>query len=141
MKEKNRKTFYWLFKSLSVFISCAFPVWAIYEKFPMWNIHYGTTRTIGVGGVLAVMVVLIIFRKAVFAYIRDKLNITHAPPLAVWLVLMVISYALIFVGDFLKDVTIILWMGLIGCAIGTFLTFIAENAFGKKTETGDGKNG
>lgn len=141
MTEKNRKTFYWLFKVLSVMISCALPVWAIYEKFPIWKTHYGTTHTIGVGGVLAIMVVLIVFRKAVFAYLRDRLNITHAPPLAVWLVLMAISYALIFVGDFLKDVTTILWMGLIGCAIGTILTFIAENAFGKKNEVDDGKNG
>lgn len=141
MTEKNRKKFYWLFKSLSVFISCALPVWAICEKFPMWKTHYGTTHTIGVGGVLAIVVVLIVFRKSVFAFIRDKLNVTHAPPLAVWLVLMAISYTLIYVGDFLTDVTIILWMGLIGCAIGTFLTYIAENVFGKKTEADDGKNG
>lgn len=134
MTEKNRKTFYWLFKVLSVFISCAFPIWAIYEKFPMWKTHYGTTHTIGVGGVLAILVVLIIFRKAVFAYLREKLNLTHAPPLAVWMIMMAVSYTFIFVGDFLKDVTIILWMGLIGCAIGTFLTFIAENVFGKKAE-------
>lgn len=139
MTEKNRKTFYWLFKCLSVFISCALPIWAIYEKFPMWQTHYGTTHTIGVGGVLAILVVLIIFRKAVFAYLRERLNLTHAPPLAVWLIMMAVSYTFIFVGDFLKDVTIILWMGLIGCAIGTFLTFIAENVFGKKAE--NDKNG
>ena len=134
MTKKNRKKLYWLFKSLSVIVSCALPIWAIYEKFPMWKTSYGTTHTIGVGGVLAIMVILIIFRKAVFAYLRERLNLTHAPPLAVWLIMMAVSYAFIFVGDFLKDVTIILWMGLIGCAIGTFLTFIAENAFGKKAE-------
>lgn len=138
MTEQNRKKFYWIFKGLSILISCALPIWAIYEKFPLWKTTYGTTHTIGVGGVLAIMVVLVIFRRTVFDFFKDKLNITHAPPLAVWLVMMVVSYTFIFVGDFLRDVTVVLWMGLIGCAIGTFMTYIAENVFGK--DTGDGKN-
>lgn len=141
MSEKKRKAYYSLFKSLSVIISCAFPLWAIYEKFPMWTANHGTTRTIGVGAILAIIVVLIIFRKSVFGYMRDKLNLTHAPPLAVWLVLVVISYVLIYIGNFLKDVTIILWMGLLGCAIGTVLTFIAENKFGKKEDEKEKVNG
>lgn len=139
MSERKRKTLYWLFKILSIVISCALPIWAICEKYPLWKTAYGQTHSIGVGGVLAIIVLLIIFRKAVFGFIKDKLKITHAPPLAVWLVLIAISYVLIFVGNFLKDLTIILWMGLIGCAIGTLLTFIAENKFGNK-ENENGQN-
>lgn len=136
MSERKRKTLYGLFKVLSIIISCALPVWAIAEKFPIWKTAYGTTHSIGVGGVLALIVLLIIFRKSVFDFLRDKLKITHAPPLAVWLVLIAISYVLVFIGQFMRDMVIVLWMGFIGCAIGTLLTYIAEHKFGEESENG-----
>lgn len=138
MSEKKRKSLYWLFKILSVVIACALPIWAIAEKFPIWTTAYGKTHSIGVGGVLILIVLLIIFRKSVFDFLRDKLKITHAPPLAVWLLLIVISYVLVFIGQFMYDMVIIFWMGFVGCAVGTLLTYIAENKFGKENE--DGKN-
>ena len=140
MSEKKRKTYYWLFKVLSILISCALPIWAICEKFPIWKTAYGKTHSIGVGGVLILIVFLIIFRKSVFGYLKEKLKITHAPPLAVWLVLIVISYVMVFVGQVMYDMVIIFWMGLVGCAIGTFLTYIAEHKFGKK-KVGDEDDG
>lgn len=139
MSEKKRKAYYCLFKVLSILVSCAFPVWAIYEKFPLWRTTYGNTRSIGVGTILAVIVLAIIFRTTVFNFIKDKLKITHAPPLVVWLTLLAISYVLVFIGQFMGDVVIVLWMGLIGCSIGTVLTLIAEHKFGKK-ENNDGQN-
>lgn len=139
MKETRFKTFlYWLFKVLSVIVSCALPIWAIYEKFPLWTENHGAARSIGVGSILIIIVVIIIFRKAVFDFIMNKLKITHAPPLAVWLGLIVISYILIFIAEFMRDLNIVLWMGLLGCGIGTVLTLIAEHAFGKKKEGNDG---
>ena len=39
MTEKKRKALYWTFKALSIIISCAFPILAICEKFPMDGIH------------------------------------------------------------------------------------------------------
>lgn len=137
MSETKRKTFYWLFKILSIVVSCALPIWAICEKYPIWNTMYGTTHSIGVGGILALMVICIVFRKAVFGFIKDKLKITHAPPLAVWLILIAMSYILVFIGQFMYDMVIVLWMGFIGSAIGTLLTYIAERKFGKK-ENADG---
>jgi hypothetical protein len=138
MTEKKRKRSYWLFKILSVVISCALPIWAIWEKFPIWTYTYGTTRSVGVGGILALIVVLVVFRKAVFNFIRDKLKLRHAPPLAVWLVMLIISYILVYIGNFIRDLNTIFWMGLIGCAIGSVLTFIAEHRFGKNEEKNDG---
>lgn len=139
MSEKKRKAYYCLFKVLSILVSCAFPVWAIYEKFPLWRTTYGNTRSIGVGTILAVIVLAIIFRTTVFNFIKDKLKITHAPPLVVWLTLLAVSYVLVFIGQFMGDVVIVLWMGLIGCSIGTVLTLIAEHKFGKK-EDNDGQS-
>jgi hypothetical protein len=117
MTEKKRKRSYWLFKILSVIVSCALPIWAIWEKFPIWTYTHGTSRSVGVGGILALIVVLVVFRKAVFNFIRDKLKLKHAPPLVVWLVMLIISYVLVYIGNFIKDLNTIFWMGLIGCAI------------------------
>jgi uncharacterized membrane protein len=134
MSEKKRKAYYFLFKVLSILISCAFPLYAICEKFPLWKTTYGNTRSIGVGTIIAIIVLAIIFRTTVFNFIRDKLKITHAPPLVVWLILLAISYVLVFIGQFMGDVVVVLWMGLIGCSIGTVLTLIAEHKFGKKED-------
>jgi amino acid transporter len=136
MTEKKHKRLYWLFKTLSVIISCAFPAWAILEKFPMWRTE-GNVRALGVGSILMFIVILIVFRKSVFEFIRAKFNLHHAPPLAIWLTLIVISYILIFIGEFMRDLTTVFWMGLIGCTIGTVLTFIAENKFAYVKEKSD----
>ena len=48
--------------------------------------------------------------------------------------MLIISYGLICLANVLKDINTILWMGLVGCAIGTGLTFVAENIFGKRED-------
>lgn len=132
MTEKKRKTLYWVFKLSGIFISCLLPIWAICERYPLWTETHGVSQSIGAGGILAIIVLVVIFRKTVFNFIRDRLHLRHAPPLLIWLVMLIISYVLMYLARFLQDMTTIFWMGLIGCAIGTFLTFIAENAFGRK---------
>ena len=135
MKEKrSNKVLYAIFKILSVLISCAFPIWAICDRFPIWKEEHGTVRSIGTGAILIIIVVLIIFRKSVFKYITEKLRLRHAPPLAVWLALLAVSYIFIYIAEFMKDLNVVLWMGLLGCAIGTVLTFIAERLFREKVE-------
>ena len=134
MSEKKRKKFYWLFKILGVVVSCALPIWAICEKFPIWTTAYGKSRSIGVGGILILIVLLIIFRKSVFNFLKEKLRLKHAPPLAVWFGMLITSYILVYISNVVRDLTIVFWMGLIGCAIGTLLTFIAENRFKKEKE-------
>jgi hypothetical protein len=68
---------------------------------------------------------------------KDKMKLQHAPPLVVWLVLIIVAYMLTYINKFIQDMTTVFWMGLVGCAIGTLITFIAENKYGKKDE-GDG---
>ena len=136
MSHNRRKLFYWVFKILGILVSCALPIWAICEKFPIWTFSYGTIRSVGVGGILTLIVLLVVFRKTVFKFIVDKLKLSHAPPLVIWLVLLITSYVLVFISNFMRDLTTVFWMGLIGCAIGTVLTFIAENRFGKEKNDG-----
>lgn len=126
MTERKRKVLFWLFKLAGILISCALPIWAICEKFPIWEYSHGTNRTVGVGIILIAMVLLIIFRKTVFDFIKERLDLKHAPPVAIWLVMIVASYILIYLGEFMRDMTTVFWMGFIGCAIGTLLTYISE---------------
>lgn len=138
MSNRKRKLFYWLFKLLSIVVSCSLPIWAICEKYPIWTMTHGATRSVGAGGILILIVLLVVFRKTVVNFIKDKLKITHAPPLVIWLVMLITSYVLVYISNFMRDLTTVFWMGLIGCAIGTALTFVAENRFGKKEEKDNG---
>lgn len=131
---KKQSKIYWLLKIGSVLISCLFPIWTICEKFPIWNSLHGTGRSIGVGAILILFVAVIIFRKSVFRFFEERLKLNHAPPLVGWGIMLIITYVLIFISDFLRDMTTVFWMGLIGCAIGTLMTLIGENRFGKKEE-------
>lgn len=133
MTERKRKLLYWCFKVASILVSCALPIWAICERFPLWTADHGTGRTVSVGIILIAIVLLIVFRKTVFDFIKDRFNLRHAPPLAVWIVLLIISYILVYIGDVMRDMTTVFWMGLLGCAIGTVLTFIS-NRFDTKKE-------
>lgn len=134
MTEKKRKFKYWLFKILSVVISCGLPIYAVCEHFPLWTMSYGTSRSIGAGGIICLMIVVIVFRRSVFQFMREKMNLQHAPPMAVWLIMLITSYILLYINQFIRDLTAVFWFGLIGCLIGTVLTFIAENRYGKKED-------
>ena len=134
MTDKKRKAFYWLFKISSIIVSCAFPVWAICERYPVWTEVHGKTHSIGAGGILILIVLLVIFRKSVFGFMKDRLKLNHTPPIVAWIVMIIVSYVLMYIGKILYDITMVCWMGLIGCAVGTFLTFIAENRFRKEID-------
>lgn len=138
MTEKKRNTLYWVFKVLGIFISCAFPIWAICEKFPIWREEHGASRTVGAGGILILIVLLVIFRKTVFNFMRDRMKLNHAPPLVGWLIMIIISYILAYINKFIQDMTVVFWMGLIGCLIGTLITCVGENKYGRKDEENGG---
>jgi hypothetical protein len=134
MSQRKRKCFFWLFKALSVIVSCAFPVWAICEKFPIWKAKTGVWHSIGIGAILILIVVAIIARKPVFDFCRDRLKLQHAPPIMVWVGCLIASYILIYIGNFMTDLNIVIWMGLAGCGIGNVLTFIS-NRFAVEEKT------
>ena len=134
MTNRKRKTLYWLFKGLSVLISCGLPIIAICEKFPIWRDENGAGYSIGVGVVMIGIVLLIVFRRTIFNFAKDHLNLKYAPPITIWIALLIVSYALICLANVLTDINTILWMGLVGCAIGTVFTYIAEKIRGKKVD-------
>ena len=135
MSEKNRKIWYGAFKVMSVLVSCLFPIYAVYEHFPFWIAKTGTPRAVGSGLIISLIVIALVFRKTVFDYIKKKAKLENAPPLLVWLVLIIVTYVLEYISVFLSDLSVVLWMGFVGCLIGSGLTYIAESRFGKKEET------
>ena len=132
MTEQKRKNLYWLFKVASVLISCALPIWAICAKFPIWTVESGSGRTAGAGIVMIGIVLLIVFRRTVFNFAKDHLKLKYAPPITIWLILIILSYSLIYISNALRDMNTVFWMGFIGCAIGSLLTYKAENCFRKR---------
>lgn len=138
MTEKQRKFKYWVFKLLSIIISCGMPIMAVCEHFPLWATVYGTARTIGAGSIICLIILAIIFKNSVFNFVRDKLKLKHAPKLSIWIVMLIIAYIVLFINSFVQDLITVFWMGLVGCAIGTVLTYIAENWYGEKKEDTNG---
>ena len=134
MTEKQRKTRYWALKISSIIVSCLFPLYAIWEHFPIWVEESGSARSLGSGVIIAALVVFVVFKNTVVDYIKEKFKGRGVPPMTIWIVLLVIVYILIYINKFLIDLTVVLWMGLIGCTIGTVLTYIAEHKYGKKDE-------
>lgn len=135
MTERKSKILYWVLKIAGIVVSCALPIWAICERFPLWTEAHGASRSIGVGMILIAFVLLIIFRKTVFGFIQDKFKLEHAPPLVIWLVMLIISYILVYLGEVMRDMTTVFWMGFIGCAVGTVLTYFSERYGAKEVKS------
>ena len=130
MTAKKRKAWFWGLKSAGVVTSCLFPLFAIYEHFPIWVEENGTGKSLGSGLIIGAIVLLAVFRKTVFAYLGEKFKGKNAPPITIWIVLLICAYLLIYINSFLMDLITVLWMGLVGCGIGTGLNAIADNKFG-----------
>lgn len=135
MTERKSKILYWVLKIAGIVVSCALPIWAICEKFPLWSEKHGATRSVGVGIILIATVLLIVFRKTVFDFIRDHFDLKHAPPLTIWIVMLILSYILVYLGEVMRDMTTVFWMGFIGSAIGTILTFFSERCKAKDVKS------
>jgi len=124
---KKRNAIYWTLKALSVFISCALPILGIIDQFPIWKESSSTGRSVGAGIILIAVIVLIVFNKSVFAFLRDRLRLNYAPPLMIWLVLIVMTWGLMWLSSLMEDMMNIYILGFVGCLIGNVLTFIGEH--------------
>jgi hypothetical protein len=128
----KRNILYYLFKIASIIAACALPLWGVFEKYPLWAESHGTLRSVGTGGLIGIIILLVVFRRTIFNFLKDRWKMSYAPPITIWIILIVISYLTMFVSKFLFDLTTILWMGLVGSMAGGVLTFIGENFFGEE---------
>ena len=128
----KRNLFYWLLKGGGIGISAILPLWVVLEKFPLWVETHGVGRSVGAGGIIGAIIVLVIFRKTVMGYLKEKFKLSHTPPMTVWIVCLAITYGLMFLVKFLYDLSLVLWMGLIGSVVGTLFTLAGETLFGEE---------
>lgn len=131
MSQKKRKFWHLLFKAIGLMISCGMPLYAICEHFPIWTEEFGSARSLGSGAIIAGVVLLVIFKSTVFSWLKEKLQGKHAPPIVIWITALIICYILVYINKFLIDLTVILWMGLVGCTIGNVFNLIADHKFGE----------
>ena len=122
------------FKGASIAVSAGMPIWAILEKFPLWREEAGALQTLGIGGVMIVAVSVITFKKTVFNYLKEKTGMKSAPPLAIWAVLLFVSFALSALADAMSDMRTVFVAGIVGSGIGTALNFIGETLKARSTE-------
>ena len=134
MRTSKRLTTYWILKVLSIVVACALPIWGILEQFPIWKTSNGTNRAVGAGMILIAAVILIVFRRAVFKFFSEKLKLTHAPPLMIWLCLILLTWCIMWLSSIMEDMMNIYILGFIGCLIGNVLTFIGEHLREDETE-------
>ena len=131
-KPTKNNIFYGLFKWGGAAIYAALPLWAVWEKFPNWVETHGVGKSLGTGGIVGIIVLLVIFRDTVIGYIKEKVKIGHAPKMAWWLAGLIIVYSLLYIVKFLSDLAMVLWMGLFGALMGTLMTFAGEVLFGEE---------
>lgn len=126
MTERKRAFLFWLFKGASVLVACALPIWAILERFPLWVETNGAPKTAALTLIMIAIVLLIVFRRSVFEFLKARLKLKYAPPMTIWAVFLIISYVMMYVAEFLSDLNTVFWMGLIGAAIGAVLTYVSN---------------
>lgn len=131
-KPSKNNIFYWVFKGSGIGISAALPLWVVCDKFPLWVENHGVGKSLGTGGILGIIIMLVIFRDTVIGYIKEKFKIGHAPKLTWWIVGLVIIYSLLYIVKFLSDLALVMWMGLFGSIVGAMLTFAGEIFFGEE---------
>lgn len=127
MTEKAKKTLTrTLLKAGGIAASIGLPAWAILEKFPVWKAEQGTGKTIGIGAVMVLFVLLVTFRKTVWTFVQEKTGLKSAPPLMMWAVLFCVFLGLQSLIGILADLITICLAGIVGCAIGTGTTVVAN---------------
>lgn len=115
-------------------VSIAVPAWAIFEKLPIWTRHDGIKNSIGVGGVLILIITILTLRKTIFNYFKEKLKLKTAPPLFMWISLFIIVLVISAIGTIISDLKTICIAGIIGSGAGSLMIFFANNIEEKMKE-------
>lgn len=130
---KRTKVKYWICVVLSFLFSAIPPVVAVAQKFPIWEKTVSPAYTVGVGLVMAAIVLLICFRKTIIPVVRDKLGIKSIPPVFIWVAGLALAVFFEKINTFMTDVKVVIFAGMIGSAIGWAFSF-ASAYYDKKVK-------
>ena len=112
------RTKYWLCIFFSFAFSAGVPIVAIVKKFPLWKQAASPALTVGAGGILAIIVLAICFRKTLLPTIKKKLGITSTPSVFLWLFGLMAVEFLSRINTFMVDIKGVIIAGIFGSAVG-----------------------
>lgn len=112
-------------RGLSAGSSIGVPLMAILEKFPLWAEGKVDAKKLGVGGVMAAIVLLVGLRHQIWPILKGKLHITSAWAIGIWAAFFGILLGIEKIVPLLPDLRSICIAGLSGTAVGQGLNTIA----------------
>ena len=113
---------------LGVICAVGMPSAAVLETCPFWRDTVNRPvdgKSLGVGGVMFLLIALFGFRRQIWPYIQKRLSITAVGALLFWGMAFVLLLALEKLTALLPDLRTICIAGLIGTAIGQVLDTVA----------------
>lgn len=113
------------------------PVAVVLQKFPLWNVETNRpvdAKTLGVGGIMALLIVLVGCRRQLWPVIKDKMHITAVGALIFWGVAFALLLGVEKMIPLLPDLRTICIAGLAGTGIGQVLDTVAGNVDPAKGE-------
>ena len=122
---------YWTCIVLSFLFSAVPPVVQIAKKFPMWSQLVPPAYTISTSAVVAILVVLVCFRKTLVPTIMDKLGIKSLPPVVAPAVVLGVALWLEKMAAIIPDIKVVAFAWLAGSAAGWFFS-LASVYYDKK---------
>ena len=113
---------------LGVICAVGLPSAAVLETFPFWREtvdNHVDGKSLGVGGVMFLLILLFGFRRQIWPYIQKRLNITAVGALLFWGLSFVLLIALEKITALIPDLRTICIAGLIGTSVGQVLDTVA----------------
>ena len=98
------------------------PAAVVLQKFPLWGENRVTdAKTLGVGGVMAVIIVLIGCRQRIWPVIKERLHVTSVAAIILWGLAFGLILGIERIIPMLPDLRTICLTGLIGTGAGQAL--------------------
>lgn len=106
-------------RTLGLGSAVGIPVGVVLQKFPLWGPERVVDgKTLGVGGVMALLIVLLGFRRQLWPVIKTKLHITAIGALIFWGLAFGLLLGIERLVPLLPDLRTICIAGLTGTALG-----------------------
>ena len=108
-------------RTLGLGSAVGIPVVVVLQKFPLWNTVTNRpvdAKTLGVGGVMALLILLVGFRRQLWPVVKTKLHITAIGALIFWGLAFGLLLGIERMVPLLPDLRTVCIAGLTGTALG-----------------------
>lgn len=121
-------------RAVGVTSAVGMPVAAVLKAFPLWKDGVPIDgKTLGVGGIMTLLIVLFSFRRQIWPVVKEKLHLNATGAIIGWGVLFMALLAVEKLAPMLPDLRTICIAGLTGTGVGQ----IADSAAGFFAKKGE----